>query len=176
MSEIIAKSRYVKSAPRKLRAVAVLVKNKTATSSMVVLQHTTKKAAGILSKTIKTAIYNAVNNFNLDKEKLVIKTIMIDQGPTMKRFRAQSRGGASTYKKRTSHITVILETSEEKSAPKKKPVVKKEVAKDKDTETKPETKKETKKTTAKTKTVKPKGSKTEVKVQTRKEKKEEAKK
>jgi len=172
MSEIIAKSRYVKSAPRKLRAVAVLVKNKPATTSMVILDHTTKKAAGILNKTIKTAIYNAVNNFNLDKEKLMIKTIMIDQGPTMKRFRAQSRGGASTYKKRTSHITVILETAQEASKPKKKPATKAPVTKEEKDAPKA---KETKKTTAKVKSEKPKGSKTEVKVQTRKEKKEEKK-
>jgi ribosomal protein L22 len=134
---------------------------------MTILKFTPQKAAGILSKTIKTAIYNAVNNFNLEKEDLVVKTVMIDQGPNLKRFRPMARGSANVYKKRTSHITVILETTG-------KPAVK-QVAKVADTK---KTVKATKTTKAKSKTVKaakPKGQKTEVKVQTRKARKESTK-
>ncbi len=168
MTEVLAKSRFVKSSPRKLRAVAKLIRNKNAVASMTILKYTSKKAAGILSKTVKTAIYNAVNNFNLDKENLVVKTVMIDQGPNLKRFRPMARGSANVYYKRTSHITVILETSAQPSVKPTKTV--KSAAAKKTTST----------STAKSKTkpatkVKPKGQKTEVKVQTRKARKESAK-
>ena len=163
MSEIIAKSRYVKSSPRKLRAVAKLVKDKTAENALIVLRFTPKKAAGILAKTIKSALYNGVNNFSLDKHLLLIKSITVDQGPTMKRFRAMARGSANVYRKQTSHITVILtsitpatkKTSDQPASTQKKTVSTKTTI----------SKKKTSKKTA------PKGSKTEVKVQTRKARK-----
>lgn len=164
MSEIIAKSRYVKSSPRKLRAVAKLVKDKTAENALVILQFTPKKAAGILAKTIKSALYNGVNNFSLDKHGLKIKAITVDQGPTMKRFRAMARGSANVYRKQTSHITVILSSvipSTKKTSTKLEDTKKDAKAAKKSTVTK---KTSTKKT-------KPKGSKTEVTVQTRKARK-----
>ena len=173
MSEIIAKSRYVKSSPRKLRAVAKLVVRKNAQKGMTILAFTDKKAAGILSKTIKSAVYNAVNNFNLEKEDLIIKSIMVDQGPTMKRYRAMARGSANVYNKRTAHITVILET---------KVTSTKKVAKKTDTDSthvtvkKPATKGTKAKSAPKKSPAKAKGSKTEVKVVSRKEKKATAKK
>ncbi len=173
MAEIIAKSRYVRSSPRKLRAVAKLVNHKGADESLIVLKYTHKKAAGILAKTIKSAIANAVNNFNLEKDNLVIKSINIDQGPTLKRFIAMARGSGNRFKKRTSHITVVLFTAD-KPKPKAKPAPAKTETKTSDkTDTKATVKK---KTTAKVtkeakKESKPKGSKTTVSVKSRKDKK-----
>jgi large subunit ribosomal protein L22 len=169
MSEIIAKSRYVKSSPRKLRAVAKLVKNKSAENALTILKFTPKKAAGILAKTIKSALYNGVNNFSLDKANLRVNSITADQGPTLKRFRAMARGSANVYRKQTAHITVILATI---TTPVAKSTAKKS---DKSSPAKPTAKTVAiKKKTAKT--TQPKGSKTEVKVQTRKEKKATPKK
>lgn len=176
MAEIIAQSRYVRSAPRKLRAVAALVKSKGAEESLTVLKYTHKKAAGILAKTIKSAIANAVNNFNLEKDQLVVKNIRIDQGPTLKRFIAMARGSGNRFKKRTSHITVILFTPDTPQP--KKPVASSAKSKNKSTKTETTvktTKKATTKTTAKkkstAKTNRPQGNKTTVSVKSRKDKK-----
>lgn len=168
MSEIIAKTRYAQSSPRKLRAVALLVKRQPANKSLTILQFTPKKAARLLAKTIKTAIYNAVNNFNLDKDKLTIKNILIDQGPTLTRFIAMARGSGNEYKKRTAHITVILETPELAVAKKAVDLIEEEVTvKSKSGKNKP--KKPAKKTAAK-KPAKLKGNKTTVSVKSRKAK------
>ncbi|MFA4930635.1 MAG: 50S ribosomal protein L22 [Patescibacteria group bacterium] len=152
MPEIIAKTRYAQSTPRKLRAVAVLVKKKPAVSSLVVLQHTPQKAAEVLAKTIKSAIYNAVNNFNFDKTSLIIKNILINEGPSLKRYRANARGSGSGYKRKTAHIIVILEAPlPVKSAPAKVAKVTKSTSQ-----------------TKKKAVVKPKGTKTTVSVKKRK--------
>jgi len=163
MTEVIAKTRFAQSAPRKLRAVAKLVKSKPALPSLTTLQYTPKKAAKVLAKTLKTAIYNAVNNFNYDKKDLIIKNILIDQGPTLVRFIAMARGSGNSYKKRTSHITVILEVLEPVNTTKTEPVA--TTPKTKSTST---TKKTTSKSkTAKKTTVKAKGAKTTVSVRSR---------
>jgi len=178
MAEVIAKSRYVQSAPRKLRAVAKLVKNQTASQSLITLRYTQKKAAGLLAKTIKTAIANAVNNFNLDKDNLVVKSVLIDQGPTLRRMIAMSRGSGNTYKKRTSHITVILYTTDQPTktvapAPDASQTTVKSKAK---TATATKSTKKTTTSKKKTKTTEqPKGGKTTVSVRSRRAKKEESK-
>ena len=164
--EIIAKSKYVQSTPRKLRAVAGLVRRKNANQSLIILQYTQKKAAGILAKTIKTAIYNAINNFNLSRETLTIKTILIDDGPALVRFIAMARGTGCSYKKRTAHITVVLD-SPETARVKKEPVatIKADSATTSDSAVKT-TKTKAKKSSKKA--AKPEGVKTEVKVRKRK--------
>ncbi|MFZ5392138.1 MAG: 50S ribosomal protein L22 [Patescibacteria group bacterium] len=161
MTEVIAKTRFAQSAPRKLRAVAKLVKSKPAFPSLTTLQFTPKKAAKVLAKTLKTAIYNAVNNFNYDKKDLIIKNILIDQGPTLVRFIAMARGSGNSYKKRTSHITVILEVVEPVS-------ITKTPAKKADSPAKTVTKKTSSKSKATKKdTAKAKGAKTTVSVRSR---------
>ncbi len=166
MTEVIAKTRYAQSAPRKLRAVAKLVKGKPAVSSLTTLQYTPKKAAKVLAKTLKTAIYNGVNNFNYDKKDLVIKNILIDQGPTLVRFIAMARGSGNSYKKRTSHITIILEVNEpviiSQLSPTKTEAETKSTSVKKATTAKPKTTKKTKKTATKAK-----GAKTTVSVRSR---------
>lgn len=163
MSEIIAKTRYAKSTARKLRAVAVLVKNKPATTSMTILQHTPQKAAGILAKTVKSAIYNAANNFNFNKDELIIKNIIINEGPAITRFRAMARGSGSAYKRKTAHITVILISTAKAGKSGQTATRDKQVAKE---NIKSETK-VSKKTTSKVAS-KPKGTKTTVSVKKRK--------
>ncbi len=67
-----------------------------------------QKAAKILEKTIRSAVANADQNQDIDIDLLVIRNIVADQGPTLKRFRARARGRGTRILKRTSHITVIL--------------------------------------------------------------------
>jgi large subunit ribosomal protein L22 len=67
-----------------------------------------QKAAGLVKKVLQSAIANADENANLDVDSLIVSNILVDQGPTLKRFRARARGRGSRILKRTSHITVIV--------------------------------------------------------------------
>lgn len=86
--------------------------------ALIQLRHLDKRAAGPIAKTLKQAVANAVNNFNLQKDKLRLKTLMINTGPTYKRMQPVSRGRGHSIYKRTSHIRVVLESLEpEKKVP-----------------------------------------------------------
>lgn len=107
--EIIAKSKYIRTSPRKLRLVARGLKKISLTQALIILEQLGKRASLPLRETIRSAVANAKNNFGLGEEVLRIKKLKIEEGPTYKRFRAVSRGRAHSIKKRTSHIIVILE-------------------------------------------------------------------
>lgn len=109
--EVIGKARYVRIGPRKLRMIVDLVKGKEPHIARQILRNLPKKGARILEKVIK----NAENNTQQKGENIEwkIKNIIIDQGPVLKRYRAASMGRAVMVRKRTSHITVILEGKEE---------------------------------------------------------------
>lgn len=106
--EVKAVEKYIRISPRKARLVADLVRGQNAKKALVTLKFMPKKAAGIVFKAVKSAVANAENNFNLNAEDLVISKITIDNGPTLKRFRPRSKGMASSIRKRTSHITVVV--------------------------------------------------------------------
>ena len=108
--EIMAKLNYYRTAPRKVRLVVDLVRGKKIELAMNQLRFCSKKTASPLIKLLKSAISNAKNNFKIkDSENLYIKKITVDEGPTLKRHMPRARGVASPIKKRTSHITVVLE-------------------------------------------------------------------
>ncbi len=112
MTEIVALSKYVHLSPKKIRLVADAI---VALKPEIALQHLklmNKSASLPLFLTLKSAIANAENNLKLDKSKLKIKTIEVTGGPFLKRFRAVSRGTAHQYKRRTSHIKIVLEDQE----------------------------------------------------------------
>ena len=107
---ITAKSKYIGISPEKLRLVArAIKKNFSAEKSLIYLDQIPQKSGMPLAKTIRQAIANAVNNTKQKSEGLKIKRIQIDEGPFLKRFKPVSRGTAHSIKRRTSHITVILE-------------------------------------------------------------------
>ncbi|MBU2051689.1 50S ribosomal protein L22 [Patescibacteria group bacterium] len=112
---ITAQSTNIRTSPRKLRLVADLVRPLSLDEALVTLKHIRKRAALPLGKTLRQAQANAVSNFNLPKDKLTIKTIEINVGPTYKRGRAVSKGRGHSIKKRTSHIKVVLEGNGPKS-------------------------------------------------------------
>lgn len=140
--EVIAKARYVRMAPRKVRLVAGLVRGLDLAKAEAQLRFVNKAAATPVLKLIRSAAANAEHNFKLEPANLYIKTIMVDGGPVMDRWRARAFGRAAPIRKRTSHITVILDERElgtAKSA--SAAVVKKPAAKKADGETKSPAKK-----------------------------------
>ena len=106
--EAKAIAKTVRIAPRKARLVADLVRGKNVSNALVILEYTTKAASPLIEKVVKSAVANAVNNHNMIEENLYIKEIMINEGPTLKRFRPRAKGSASQILKRTSHINVVV--------------------------------------------------------------------
>lgn len=108
--DITAKLNYFRTAPRKVRLVADLIRGKKIETVMNQLKFCPKKTASPLIKLLKSAISNAKNNFKIkDSENLYVKKITVDEGPTLKRHMPRARGVASPIRKRTSHITLILD-------------------------------------------------------------------
>jgi large subunit ribosomal protein L22 len=106
--EAKAIARHVRIAPRKVRQVADEIKGKGVDEALQILQFTPRSAAEVLSKVLNSAVANAENNFDLDRSSLVVTKASIDQGPTLKRFRARAQGRAAAIRKRTSHITIVV--------------------------------------------------------------------
>lgn len=129
---IKAEQKYVRMSPIKIRFVLEpLRKIKSPTQVLTYLELTQKKAAMPLAKVIKQAMANAKNTFGITADDLVIKELMINEGPVFKRGQPVSRGQLHPILKKTAHIRVILESTESKSKPKNtetKAEVKKEVA------------------------------------------------
>ncbi len=100
--------RHVRIAPRKAQLVVDLVRGKNIDEALAILKYTPKAAAPIIEKLVKSAVANAENNYNMDADRLYISDIYANQGPTMKRFRPRAMGRATTIRKRTSHIGVVL--------------------------------------------------------------------
>ena len=109
-----AVARFVRATPQKVRRVADLVRGKSVDDALTALQFAPQAAAENVYKVIESAAANAVNNQGLVREKLVVTKLMVDEGPTLKRFRPRAQGRASRILKRTSHITVVVEPREEK--------------------------------------------------------------
>lgn len=112
---IKAEQKYIRTSPRKLRLVADMVRGmKDPQTAIVYLMNIDKRAALPIQKVIKQALGNAKNNAGVSPDEVVLKELVISQGPFYKRFRPVSRGRAHGIKKRTSHIRVILESKAEK--------------------------------------------------------------
>ncbi|MFH1462200.1 MAG: 50S ribosomal protein L22 [bacterium] len=105
----VAKLRYLRIAPRKVRLVADLVRGKKAEKAQSILNFTIKKASPPLLKLLNQALANAKNNFQLDPGNLFISKITVDEGPKYKRWQPRSRGQAYQIQKKTSHITILLD-------------------------------------------------------------------
>jgi large subunit ribosomal protein L22 len=106
--EVTAKLRYLRQSPRKVRLVTDLIRGLETKQALNQLKFINKRASRPITKLIQSAIANAEHNFSLNPESLYIKTIFVDQGPTLKRWRARAFGRSAQIRKRTSHITVIL--------------------------------------------------------------------
>lgn len=106
--EARAFANYIRVSPKKVRSVVDLVRGKRAEDALNILSITPKASARTVEKLLKSAVANASRDRNIDVDTLFIDTIYVNEGPTLKRFRARAMGRAGRIRKRTSHITVIL--------------------------------------------------------------------
>jgi large subunit ribosomal protein L22 len=106
--EAKATAKYVRMSPSKLKPVCDLVRGKDINEALTILKFTPGKGAQIVEKVVQSAAANAENNHDMDRDSLYVAEIYANQGPTMKRFRAGSKGRASVILKRSSHVGVTL--------------------------------------------------------------------
>ena len=106
---VVAKLKYLRIAPRKVRLVADLIRGKSVKEAQTLLQFTVKKANEPVLKLLKSAIASARNNFQLQESNLYICKISVDEGPKYKRHMPRARGQAYEIQKKTSHITILLD-------------------------------------------------------------------
>jgi len=100
--------RYAKISAFKAREVTRAIQGLPVSAALDIVAFSPKKAAAMISKTLKSAIANAENNANLRVEGLVVKEAIVGEGPTMKRMMTRARGSGSTIRKRSSHIRIVL--------------------------------------------------------------------
>ncbi|OGM28083.1 50S ribosomal protein L22 [Candidatus Woesebacteria bacterium RIFCSPLOWO2_01_FULL_39_61] len=110
--EIKATQKYILTSPKKIREVAGMVKRLTPVQALERLPFINKRSANELKKVIAVAIANAKERGEADANNLIFKEILINEGPRLKRWRAGARGRAKPYKRRMSHIRVVLTTKD----------------------------------------------------------------
>ncbi len=113
MEEARAVARFVRIAPRKVRALVDLVRGKSVDEALSLLKHIPKRGSRVVEKVLKSAVANAEHNYDLDPDVLYVAEAYVDQGPTMKRWRPRMRGRPFMIRKRTSHITVVVREKKE---------------------------------------------------------------
>jgi len=106
--EVRAVTKYVRISPQKVRRVVGAVKGQPVEAGIDRLRFMPQKAARLIEKTLRSAVANADQRSDVDVDRLVIRNVTADPGPTLKRFRARARGRGTRILKRTSHITVVL--------------------------------------------------------------------
>jgi large subunit ribosomal protein L22 len=114
----VARARYVRVTPMKARRVVELIRGRTAAEALAVLAFAPQAASAPVSKVLASAVANAENNLGL--ETLVVVTAFVDEGPTLKRFRPRAQGRAYRIRKRTSHITVEVESVPQRQSTQRK--------------------------------------------------------
>ena len=104
-----ASAKYVRVAPRKVQIVLDLIRGKRVNDALAIVMYTPKSASPVVEKILNSAIANAENNLEMDREMLYVAECFANQGPTLKRYWARSHGRADMIKKHTSHITIVLD-------------------------------------------------------------------
>ena len=101
--------RNVRMTPRKIKLICDLIRGKDAGEAMAIIMNTPKAASELMIKLLKSAMANAENNAGLNPDELYVSEVYANQGPTYRRFMPRARGRATRIRKRTSHITIILD-------------------------------------------------------------------
>lgn len=125
--QAIAKARFQRMSARKVRRVVELIKGSSVEEALDTLDYTSKSAASLIEETLKSAVANALSiegTSKLKAEDLRIKDIFVNGGPVMKRIRPASMGRAHRIRKRTCHLTVVVEDIPKTEKPKAKPKAK----------------------------------------------------
>ena len=111
-----AEAKGVRMSPRKVGEVAALVRGRSVADALTILEHTPRRAALAVIKTIKSAQANAAHNHNYKADSLRIVEITVNHGPRLKRFKPAAMGRALPFMKRTSHIRVLVEGEQRAAA------------------------------------------------------------
>ena len=106
--QALAKHKFARSSAQKTRLVADQIRGLSVGKALDVLTYSPKKAAELVKKVLLSAIANAEHNEGADIDALRVKTVFVDEGPSMKRIKPRAKGRADRIVKRTSHITVIV--------------------------------------------------------------------
>ncbi len=112
-----ALTRYIGSSPRKMRLVVDLIRNKNVEEALAILKYTNKTASKVVEKTLLSAYSNLINKIDtgrIDKNEVVIKRAYVNEGPTLKRMLPAPQGRAYRIRKRSSHLTLVVEHIENK--------------------------------------------------------------
>ncbi|MCK4506258.1 MAG: 50S ribosomal protein L22 [Candidatus Aegiribacteria sp.] len=114
--EAIAKARFVKVTPRKARYIADLIRGKTVNQALSVLMTVPRNSSRVIEKILDSAVANAIHKSEgerLDVDELVVANVIVNEGPTIMRWRPRARGRATKIRHRTSHITVTVVNNDE---------------------------------------------------------------
>ncbi len=106
--EAKAVARYVRLSPFKVQRIAELIRGRTVREAQAMLRHMPSRSAQVVAKVLRSAIANAENNLELDRDGLVVARAFVDKGPSTKRLQARARGRADVVTRRSSHITVVV--------------------------------------------------------------------
>jgi len=107
--EAHAVSRHLRIAPRKARLVVDMIRGKSVGEALMILDFVPKKAARLVTKTLKSVIANAEQSHRVDVDRLYVQRVTVDGGSTLKRFLPRAHGRATPLRKRTSHITIVVD-------------------------------------------------------------------
>lgn len=107
--------KHIRSSPLKVRRVINLVRDRSVPEAVAILDYMPQKVTDVVGKTIRSAVYNLMDQHDerFDEGALQLKEIRADEGPTFQRWNARARGRASPIRKRTTHLTVVIEVKEE---------------------------------------------------------------
>ena len=100
--------RYTRMSPRKARIVANMIRGKDIDEAMAILRFQQRKAAKVMRKLLVSAIANAHTNNQLEVDNLVVKTVLVDGGPILKRWMPRAMGRANRMNRRTTHVTIVV--------------------------------------------------------------------
>ena len=106
--EVRAWTKSVRISPEKARHISRLIQGKSAVEALAIVDLSPRKAAALIGKTLRSAIANAENNNDVNRQALTVKAALVSPGPIIKRFRPKARGSAGRIRKRTSHLEVVL--------------------------------------------------------------------
>jgi large subunit ribosomal protein L22 len=106
----MARGRYLRMSPTKVRRVAQMIRGLPAADALAMLKFVPQAASVPVAKVLSSAVANAEHNGHLDPETLWVREAYVDEGPTLKRFRPRAQGRAYRIRKRTSHVTVVVES------------------------------------------------------------------
>jgi len=106
--EVRAEAKFVRVSPRKARLVVDHIRGRSVPEARTILAFTTRAAAVDVEKVLRSAVANAEANHGLNGDDLIVASAVVDEGPTLKRWRARARGRLGRIKKRTCHITITV--------------------------------------------------------------------